>query len=110
VAWDWKVNVDKGVDLFVEKLSIARSHESKIRKSHTGLRALDGKENEDMALVLYGPYSTPDLGKQYYIPFCDGGTISGTECQGGTWQWQENTAGNSDGVTYAKSVRKKIVP
>jgi hypothetical protein len=110
VAWDWKVNADKGVDLFVGKLSIARSLESNIRSSHTGLRLLNGKENEDMALVLYGPYASSDLGKQYYIPFCDGGTVSGTACQGGTWQWQDNTAGNSAGVAYAKSVRNKIVP
>ena len=110
LAWDWRLNADKGVNLFVEKLGIARSLETSIRNSHNGLPLLDGQQNENMALVLYGPYASSDLDKQYYIPLCDGGTVSGTACQGGTWQWQENTAGNSAGVAYAKSVRKKIVP
>jgi hypothetical protein len=108
VAWDWRANVDQAVILFRKKLDRARTLENDIIKIHTGLRALKGEEKENMALVLYGPYASADLEKQYYIPFCDG-TVSGTECEGGTWDWQENTAGNSKGVAYATSVREKIV-
>jgi hypothetical protein len=113
VAWDWKVNVDKGVDLFVTKLSRARSLESSIRTTHPGIRYLNGTENENMALVLYGPNASADLGKQYYIPYCSG-TVSGTQCQAvppaTTWEWRINTTGNSKGVAYVKSVRDMIVP
>jgi hypothetical protein len=108
VAWNWKTNVDKGVDLFLEKLSIAKTAENAIRTTHIGLRTLNGEENENMALVRYGPAGKPALDMQYYIPSCEGGTVNGSACEGGTWQWQENIANNPDGVAYAKDVREKM--
>jgi hypothetical protein len=106
-AWDWNVNTTAGVKLFQGKLnSIVGPMDYTFRVNHTGLRTLSPTEREDMALVLYGPYASADLGKQYYVPSCVGGTVSGKECTGGAGQWAKNTAGNSAGVAYADSVKK----
>ena len=106
-AWNWQTNTTDGVNLFTQTcLPEALTNELNIRRTHTGLVALTSVQRENMALVLYGPYAhSTDLTQQYYAPSCVNGTISGSSCVGGNWQWIVNTAGNSLGVGYANSVR-----
>jgi hypothetical protein len=92
-AWNWLTNTSAGIDLFQQKLASARSIMKKIVKSHNGLRALSPVELEHMALVLYGPAASGDLGKQYYLP---------VQSSKG-WIWSINTKNNPNGVSYANS-------
>jgi hypothetical protein len=101
-AWDWTSNAKAAVQLFSEKLSRAASLGTKIIKGHSGLPALTALQTEQMAVLLYGPYASSSLAKQYYAPACVGGT--GPTCTGGTWTWVVNSEGNADGVDYVNSV------
>ncbi len=123
-----------------DKLPAATRNERRIRNGdakdnipgHPGLRQLTDVELENMAVLLYGPCAPgpdarPDecpgarvttlaekVARQYYAPACQGGTIvqqhNDLLCQGGSWEWVVNTAGNSGGVKYVDSVRSKIIP
>ena len=131
-AWDWQTNAEFAVHLFTrDKLSSAKRNERRIRHGdaketipgHIGLRVLTDVERENMALVLYGPCApgttcapaetlAERLAKQYYIPQCAGGTVvpknQDLACQGGTWEWVVNEAGNKAGVDYAKRIRAQM--
>ncbi len=98
-AWDWIVNTQDAATLFSAKVASAQRKENAIITAHSGLRVLTGTERENMALVLYGPYASHNLSKQYYAPVKDAN---------GMWVWAVNTAGNPNGVTYANDVRNKI--
>jgi len=123
-----------------DKLPAAIRNERRIRNGeaksnilgHPGLRQLTDVELENMAVLLYGPCAPgPDAGpircpgaqaktpaeqvaRQYYAPACQGGTIvlqrNDLLCQGGSWEWVVNTAGNSGGVNYVNEVRSQTVP
>jgi hypothetical protein len=108
-AFNWQDNASNAVALFNSKESIANTVAANEISSDTGLPALTGVQLENMALLLYGPYAggtNPAL--QYYVPSCVGGTISGSNCVGGSWQWVVNTAGNANGVAYANSCRSQM--
>jgi hypothetical protein len=92
-AWDWQVNTAAGVNLFTSKLSTAQRKMNVIIQQHPGLSALNAVELEHMALVLYGPYASPNNMKQYYVP-----VLSKHR-----WKWVVNTTGNPKGVAYADS-------
>ena len=101
-AFDWTINAQDGVNLFFEKLSMARTNEKNIQKTHHGLPDLTALQLENMAVLLYGPFApklTP-LAAQYYAPSCDGGKVTGSDCKGGSWKWIKNTTGNADGINY----------
>jgi hypothetical protein len=95
VAWNWLKNTEKGAEIFEDKKRAAKRLELSICQAFPSLPPLTAKENEDMALVLYGPYGDAALDKQYYIP---------QECCAG-YCWVENYAYNQNGVLYAKEVR-----
>lgn len=97
-AWNWIQNAQHAAGLFREKLSIARSLETRIRQAHPGLRALTDLERENMALTLYGPGALPGQDNQYYRAVAAG---SG-------YQWVTNTANNPRGVAYADDVRSRV--
>jgi hypothetical protein len=125
-AWDWLVNTQDGVNLFVnEKLPTATSNMNRIIdgspkdkvKAHPGLLPLTGVQLENMALVLYGPFAPAQnlslatkLTMQYYAPVCAGTVTSKGICQGaGGWVWAVNDPsisplvpppGNPEGVNY----------
>jgi len=105
-AWDWLSNTQGGVQLFRQKLSRAQSFGTKIVKAHPGLPTLSSLQVEQMAVLLYGPYASSNLGMQYYVPQCVGGT--GPACTGGMWTWVVNSAGNPNGVNYVTSVYSKV--
>jgi hypothetical protein len=111
MAWDWLANTSGGVNLFRQKLASAKRVEQRIRRSFSGLRALNPQEEENMALVLYGPYAptTAKLTGQYYVPQCVGGVANGHQCKDGMWDWVVNVEGNPLGVQYADSVRSKVM-
>lgn len=98
-AWNWHTNTQGAIDLFSEKLRIARTREGTLRARHPGLRELSGVERENMALLLYGPESSNNLSRQYYIP---------ERNSRNSWEWSVNTAGNADGIAYANSVRLQL--
>ena len=98
-AWNWETNTQLGVDLFRDKLQAANRLQQRIIKANPGLRKLTKVELENMALVLYGPDASGDLGKQYYVP---------APAQGGSLTWAVNNAGNAGGVAYADDCRSKI--
>jgi len=98
-AWDWQANTKFGEALFREKLALALSRENAMRASRPSLRALTGVERENMALLLYGPYSSGLILRQYYVP---------APAPGGGLQWVVNTNGNAAGVQYADQVRSSI--
>lgn len=98
-AWDWQVNTTNAADLFREKISIARSLMRRIIRTHRGLRQLTNLERENMALVLYGPHASGDLGSQYYVP---------QRTASGDWDWVVNTNGNPSGVAYANDIRSRM--
>ena len=98
-AWNWESNATEGVDLFREKLSTASRVMRRIIQKNKGLRDLTGVELENMALVLYGPYASGDLGKQYYRP-----VVTST----GGMDWVVNSAGNANGVIYANYCRSHM--
>jgi len=136
-AWDWTLNTTDGVNLFSgtpspNKIQLAITYEGEIingasyyinRKKyyspgHVGLRALQGFERENMALVLYGGYlvncgSTDlacQLSIQYYTPACPSPGVVATNKQGNLtcstgWQWNPNTANQSTGISYVTNVR-----
>jgi hypothetical protein len=123
-----------------EKLPPAIRNERRIRNGdaksnilgHPDLRQLTDVELENMAVLLYGPCAPgPDArpdecpgarattpaeqaARQYYAPACQGGTVVQQRddliCQGGSWEWVVNTAGNSGGVNYVNEVRSQTVP
>lgn len=95
-AWNWETNTADGVDLFQEKLRAAHRIMRRIINANHGLRQLTGVELENMALVLYGPNASADLGSQYYAP---------APTPTGGVDWVVNTAGNAGGVTYANNCR-----
>src|SRR5262249_26376804 len=99
LAWNWLSNALEGANLFKEKLSISWNRMQTLRDRNPGLRELTAVELENMALLLYGPYSSKDLGEQYY-------TV-GTDLFGRV-KWVVNKKGNPNGVQYAKSVRKLL--
>lgn len=97
-AWDWRVNTQAGVTLFKAKLGSAKRLMKRIIQMHPRLRELTSVELEHMALVLYGPYASADLGKQYYAP----------ARSGNGWTWIVNDAGNPLGVGYADGCFQSI--
>jgi hypothetical protein len=97
-AWDWHSNTRDGASLFADKIRTAKRLERRIRKQHPGLPQLTGVQIENMALVLYGPYASADLAKQYYA----------VQVLNNAPQWVVNTAGNADGVGYADRVRESV--
>jgi hypothetical protein len=97
-AWDWQVNTQAGVTLFNAKLASAQRLMTGIIKQHPGLRKLTPVELERMALVLYGPEASANLGQQYYAP----------ARSGNGWTWIVNNAGNPGGVAYANSCFNSI--
>jgi hypothetical protein len=109
VAWDYTINVQKGEQLFAgEKVGFATRLMNKDIATHTGLPVLNGVQLENMALLLYGPKASTKLAMQYYVPFCQGGTVIGNTCSGGSWVWIVNTAGNPKGVAYANLCRNHV--
>ena len=92
-----------GVDHDQSKLSQALGYENQIIAGHPGLRSLTGVERENMARVFYGGYGSSNLTKQYHAASCSGGR--GGNCNGGTWVWVVNSAGNAGGVQYVGLVR-----
>ena len=94
-AWDWLVNTQTGANIFAGKIDTAKRLERRIRQNYQGLRHLTAIEIENMALILYGPFASADLNRQYYIPQVSGGAVD----------WVENTANNPDGMAYAKDIR-----
>lgn len=98
-AWNWQENTASAADLFREKISIARSLMRRIIRTHRGLRHLTNLEIENMALVLYGPHASGNLGSQYYVP---------QRTASGDWDWVVNTNGNPSGVAYANDIRSRM--
>lgn len=98
VAFDWLSNTKAGVNLFGNKIVSAQNLMNRIVAQHSGLRVLSPTELENMALVLYGPYASASLSKQYYVPVQ----------QNGVWVWIVNTSGNANGVMYADDVRSSV--
>ncbi len=95
-AWDWEKNTQVGARVFDEKMKSAARLERRIRKQYHGLPPLDGVQQENMALVLYGPKGDPDLGMQYYTVERD---------LNGYPHWVENNTNNPLGVKYVKDIR-----
>jgi hypothetical protein len=123
-----------------EKLPPATRNERRIRNGdaknnilgHPGLRQLTEIELENMAVLLYGPCApgdgtdesicpgarattlTEQVERQYFAPACQGGTVvqqrNDLLCLGSSWEWIQNMVRNPEGVSYADSVRSKIVP
>jgi hypothetical protein len=108
VAWDFTINANDAEQLFEKKLASATRIANNATKAYLGLPSLGPRQVENMALVLYGPYPKVGIANQYYAPFCQGGTPSGTTCTGGVWVWVVNTAGNPKGVAYANKCRSSI--
>ena len=128
-AWNWLTNTADAVNLFSgtvspNKMSIALTYENNIINGvknpkiagHIGLRSLTSLERENMALVLYrGAGLSTDLAtrltQQYYAPVCSGtvqSTSQGLKCQGGTWNWVVNSAGQPVGVAYVSSTTNPL--
>jgi hypothetical protein len=100
-AWNWESNTQEGVRLYShDKLGAARRIMNRIiqarSQGNNRLRRLTDVELENMALVLYGPHASPDLGRQYYAPMT---------MPNGSIDWVINTAGNAAGVGYANNCR-----
>ncbi|NCO98522.1 hypothetical protein GW864_05165, partial [bacterium] len=104
-AWDWLINTNDGVNLFVkDKLGASGRYQNKVRAKHPNLRKLTATEHEDNALVVYGEYG--DINRDgyadwYYVPNSD------------YTDWIPNTAGcpdlgivaNPKGIAYANKCR-----
>ncbi len=121
-AWNRITNAADGVGLFSgtppaeygtksNKMQTAANYEKEIMSSypHGSLPMLEGWQLEDMALLLYGPGASSDLGKQYWEPTCAGTVNSKGQFSTG-WQWTENRSGNPAGRQYADGVRAETVP
>ena len=99
-AWNWLSNTATGVSLFANsKLLAATRLTSRVIASHPGLRQLNPVELEHVALILYGPYASPNLSEQYYAP---------VPAPNGGWSWAVNTPGNPNGVAYANYIFKNL--
>lgn len=136
-AWDWTANTQSGVNIFSggssDKVQGAVTYEGDIingYKSKTTtlpahingdgsyLRNLTGLERENNALVLYSGNGCSSLSctvnSLYYIPQCPSPGVQVTNkqgnsvCQGGTWQWVENSANQANGIAYVSAVRGSL--
>lgn len=92
VAFDWTQNAAAGATVFQQKVSKSQSVVSGYQASCKGLPGLTGTQLENDALVYYGSYAGSG---PYYVP--------NTNCTG--WITNPN---NSNGVSYANSVRADI--
>jgi hypothetical protein len=92
VAFDWTQNAAASATVFQQKVSKSQSVVSGYQASCKGLPGLTGTQLENDALVYYGSYAGSG---PYYVP--------NTNCTG--WITNPN---NSNGVSYANSVRADI--
>jgi hypothetical protein len=134
-AWDWIQNTTNGIKCrkptaiscqakntpgnssFQAKLLISYNRMIAMQKGKSpALPALSPCQLEEMALAEYGPYSSPSLIEQYYIPTCTG-TRNGNNCTNGSWQWSINSSGAPPdphphycAVCYVMDVRASHLP
>lgn len=97
--WNWLSNTQNGINLFKIQKALTLKTENKVIALHPGLRQLTEIERENMGLVRYGPYASPSMSQQYYIPIQNAQN---------SWDWAINIDGNAEGVLYADSVRHFI--
>ncbi|MGH7933679.1 MAG: hypothetical protein ACREQN_11020, partial [Candidatus Binataceae bacterium] len=112
-AWNWMTNATDGMNLFSgtppaeyqdskNKIQHATDYENQMRAAYTPCPpVMTGNQIENMALVLYGGYSSGALTMQFYMPVCSspGKVLKTYTCKGATWQWVVNT-GNQRNRTF----------
>ncbi len=88
------------------KIQHATDYETQMRAAYTpSPLVMTGDQIENMALVLYGGYSSGALTTQFFIPVCPSpGKVSKTyTCKGATWKWGVNTGNQLSGVLYVSN-------